>query len=169
MDNLINLLDEKGNVIGQKKRSDIDRYQDILPAAHVIVITPQKEIVLVGIAEHPDQKRSYTGKLGNSAATFIRATESDEEAALRALKNDLHIEDVKLKKLGKKLYSFPDGIRRLVTTFSSEFAGPFTFNPAEILALHMLSREDLEKELENLDNFAPTFLAMWQDYGNKLA
>ncbi len=168
MTNLINILDEAGNSIGQKKREDIDRYHDILPATHVIVLTPQKEIVLVGIAQHADQKRTWIGKLGNSAATFIRSGEKDEEAALRALKNDLNISDVQLTFLGKKLYNLPEGIRRWVSTFVCEFAGPFTFNPNEVLDLHSFSREDLAKELKNQQNFAPTFLAMWEDYQSKL-
>ncbi|OGC81840.1 MAG: hypothetical protein A2V81_03300 [Candidatus Abawacabacteria bacterium RBG_16_42_10] len=168
MNNLIDILDEKGHMIGQKKREDIDRYHDILPAVHVIVITPKKEIVLVGIAQHPDQKRTWIGKLGNSAATFIRHGETDEEAALRALKNDLNISGVDLEILGKKLYTLSEGIRRMVTTFMCEFAGPFTFNPNEVLDLHMFNKEELMKEMSNQQNFAPTFLAMWEDYQNKL-
>lgn len=168
MNNLIDILDEKGNVIGQKKRKDVDRYHDILPAAHVLVFTPQKEIVLVGIAQNQDQKRQYIGKLGNSAATFIRHGETEQDAALRALKNDLNINNVQISLLGKRFCTLPDGIRRLVTTFVCEYAGPFTFNPNEVLDLHTFSRKEIGKELSNEQNFAPSFLGTWQEYQSKL-
>src|SRR5687767_9977733 len=68
----VDILDRNGETVGTKLRKDIDKLRDIFHAIHVLLITPQGEVVMSIIPFREDLPNVYSGKLGTTVATVRR-------------------------------------------------------------------------------------------------
>ena len=81
---IIPVYDTQGNVIDRKRRDQIDRQNDILKSAMVMVIDPEKNCYVVKPAQ-----TAYPGLWLPSAATMVREREQPNEAIKRCLESEL--------------------------------------------------------------------------------
>ena len=106
-DTIIPVYDTAGNIIDRKRRDQIDRQQDIIKSAMVMLINPQGQCYVV----QPVQT-AYPGKWLTSAATMVREGEAPDKAIKRCLESELGITSDPTP-LGKK-FADMDGVRRFL-------------------------------------------------------
>jgi len=86
-DELIDIIDENGNVIGKKLKSEAHRTGEWHKSSHVWIVVGRKILL---------QKRSYSkeifpGKFDVACAGHVKSGESYEDAAVRELEEELGI------------------------------------------------------------------------------
>lgn len=173
----VKLLNEAGEVVGTKLRSEINKAEDILHTVHTIGITANKEVILSLIPQKKQIFRDglFEGKLGNAAAAIVREDESAEDAAKRALSDELFLTNIEVQLLGEEfdVMEREDGStsRRLHTAYMyKHFGANVCFNRNDSAGLLLFQREDLDAWVnEQPDLFAPSFVAIWQRYHHLLA
>ena len=167
-DQLIDILDEAGNTIATKQRSEVDKKHDILPGAYVLAFQGGR-LFISEIAEHPGQKRLYQGKLGCSGTTLIRHGETGDIAVLRALKNDLGITDSEVIYLGGSMEVLSDGVRRYMHAYAAQVGDSTeTFpNYRDMAKVYQFTREEFMEKL-TAGLCAPTLMRMWEKYFDQL-
>ncbi len=163
----IKILNEAGEVIGSKPRAEINKKSDIVHCADVLIVQGGK-IVLAKIPV--DGKALYGGMWAVPTATMVRVDESAEQAAHRSLQKELGVTGAALVFLGDHFFSYPDGVKRLKSTFTTTFAGALHPNPADVAELHSFTRDELESAIHRTPEiFAPTFLGIWEVYHTEFA
>jgi len=169
MDTRINLFDKTGKIVGQKAKSDIHRTKDILPSVYIFVINNDKKMLLAEIDQHPNNDRLYIGRIGLPAATYIQTDEDHEKAAHRALQSDLGIINPNCKYLGTYFENFDGEVKRHASVYYCTHPKNPTPNKNAFLDLQHFSRTDIEREIAlNEENFAPSFLALWNRHNRQL-
>ncbi len=158
------IIDENDN-FQTKEKALINRKIDTLYSVYVFVFNSQNKLILSVV---PDN-HLYTGKMSVTIATMVRENENNDMAATRVLKKELFLENKNPVFLGEERAAFPDGIKRLMAVyyFNHEAETP-EYNPKDIVEMRMATREEVEKLLENPENFSETFLWAWEKYHNKL-
>lgn len=165
----VDILNDQGKVVGVKKRKDVDKQHDVLHSVFVLVVTPDREVILAAIPVAPEQHRWYAGCLGSTAATIVRHGEPIDVAARRVLAHELFLDYDEPVFLGEDFETYPDGIQKLSTTYYSVHNGELKPNPHEQDRLVPLSRAQIEAMIKKDPSvFAPTFLALWRRYGDRL-
>ncbi|HYE59664.1 MAG TPA: hypothetical protein VEA18_00565 [Candidatus Kapabacteria bacterium] len=154
---MIDLLNEEGIVVGQKKRKDINREKDILHSVYIVLFTTKKECLLSIVPT----ATIYGGMLGVTSATFVRQGETSLEAATRSLRNDFGFTEVPLTFLGEKMHTFTGNIRRLSGIYYGFISA---LNNKD---LKRFTRDSLVKEITKGGDFAPSFKTIYLEYEDK--
>ena len=143
-DEILEIVDEKGDVLKLSKRSDIHSNPSLIHrVVHVLVFDKKGRLLL--------QKRSFNkdvapGKWDTSVGGHVKPGEDILEAAKRETKEELGISDCSLDYL--YAYLFSNRIEsELVNTFSCVYNGKFIFDKDEI---DEIAFWDIKKIKENL-------------------
>lgn len=143
-DEILEVVDEKGNVLKLANRSEIHSDPSLIHrVVHVLVFDKKGRLLL--------QKRSRNkdvapGKWDTSVGGHVNPGENIMEAAKREMKEELGISDCKLEHL--YAYQFSNHIEsELVSTFSCIYTGKFSFNKAEIDEIAFWDLESIRKNL----------------------
>jgi hypothetical protein len=164
----VDILNERGVVVGKKLRRDINKLKDIYHSVHVFLVTPKGELVLGIIPAREDLPNLYARRLGTAVATIRRTGETAENAATRALARELFIEEGDIKLLGQKLFKLPEQLN-YITAFYIVADPPPTFSVLDIDKLAVITPSELRKAIkENSNDIAPTLVALWNEFGHKL-
>ena len=173
----IDIYDEAGNVIGMKKRKDVDKATDIFNGVKVFICTTPKHLVLskeVVLSKVPVQsslKNVYGGLYGGATvATMRRHGETALQAAERTSEREIYVSGIALHELGTVVHHLSDGRTRVHTVLWGEHSAPVDrFNPEDIESLALFTRAQLEERLKtHAEEFSPAFVAVWKDYGAQL-
>ncbi|MEK7665453.1 MAG: NUDIX domain-containing protein [Patescibacteria group bacterium] len=165
----VELLNERGEVVGTKKRKDVDKRMDFLHGVYVLVFSKDKKLVLCRIPQAAKQKKLYAGRLGATAATIVRHREPLEVAARRVLATELFIDYADLAMLGEKMECYEDEVRRLVAVFYCTHKEPVMQNPQEQDELVELTRKEVEHLIKSDPaKFSLPFLSLWEAYQDRL-
>lgn len=166
----VDVLNDKGEVIGQKPRRDIDKAVDIFHAIHILLITPLGEIVMSIIPLREDLPNVYANKLGTTVATIRRTDETDDQAAVRAMSRELFIDDMPMTKLGSKYYDqMPPMPGSLFSVYYGVSDVPETYSMVDIDGLIVMTPKEIDERIEeDPHSFAYSFLKVWKDYRDKL-
>jgi hypothetical protein len=168
-DHLINIIDESGKAIGQKCRKDIDKSIDLYCGVYTLVITAQKELVVSTIPERSDLPNIYTGKLGVTAATMRRQSETTYEAALRVLRHEVGISQPKPIRLGDACTVLSDGRKAYICAYYTIHDAPIAYNKKDITSISLMTAGELEtKILTGHATVAPTLCFIWEKYRRQL-
>lgn len=160
----VDILNEDGRVIGQKQRQAIDKGTDIFHSVHVILVTPEGEVIVSIIPAREDLPNLYAGKIGTTMATIRRHGESPEQAARRGLRRELLIEEPVLQPVHDAMVVLEDGRIHHLTAYVVEAVKPELYRPLDIGELMVLPPESLEVALMmNADQFAPTLKVVWDN------
>lgn len=128
-DELLEIVDIRGNVIGHAERSKLHSGPALIHrVVHVLVFNAKRELLL--------QKRSMKkdvapGKWDTSVGGHVNPGEDVLDAARREMEEELGIKDQKLDFLYSYLYT-NHRESELVSTFSCFFEGEIRFNKDEI-------------------------------------
>ena len=98
---LVDILDETGQIVSNKRRMDVRKPHDIYHTIHILLITPRGEIVLSTIPVREDLPNINAQRMGTTVATIRRTGETAEEAAERSMSRELFIDHMPLKLVGE--------------------------------------------------------------------
>ncbi|PIN74456.1 hypothetical protein COV18_07430 [Candidatus Woesearchaeota archaeon CG10_big_fil_rev_8_21_14_0_10_37_12] len=146
---LINILDKTGKIVGQKKRSEVDKKKDILQSVNIILLNKENQLFLVKAVD-----QLYNNFWGSSAAGLVRHGESVEQAAKRTLERELNVQ-VSLVNLGEQFVEF-DGIKRFMSLFYCKTNHEPILNNDDASDGNWFSFEDTKKLIET-KHCIPTF------------
>jgi ADP-ribose pyrophosphatase YjhB (NUDIX family) len=166
---LVDLVDEKGIVVGNKHRRDIDKQIDRYHAVYTLLVSPEGQVVFARIPERKDLPNLYVGQLGVPSATIRRTGESPEEAARRAIARELYIDDAEVVHVGDGLLTLDDGRQTYASLFYMVADMPETFSSTDISEIALLSPREIDTRIaSHPDEFAPTMRLLWKTYRSKL-
>ena len=162
---MVDLIDRDGNIIGNKKRKDIEKGVDAYHAVYCVVVTPKGELCLNLIANRQDMPNLHAGKFGCTAATIRRTGESAQECAKRAVEEELRIEN-EPELLHEELTEI-DGTHRFIGWYKIEAEKPTNFSKEDIEDIKVYSKEDFIKLLEeNPEKITPPLKKFWDLFSN---
>ena len=151
-DALINLLDEEGNVVAQRLRSQIDKKKAILKTVYILVVDKAGQVFVT------EPKGTVFGnQYGCSAAGIVRQGETVLEAAKRTLEREVGL-SVEPVFLGEEFHDF-GGIKRFMNVFYLRTDKELKVNENDVGRGFWIAIERVEKES---GKFYPTFLASFK-------
>jgi isopentenyldiphosphate isomerase len=139
---LIDIVNEKNEVIGQAKRGDAHK-KGLLHRTAVIFLFNSKGELLV--QKRSQKKNDSPGKFDYSAAGHVQAGESHESGAKSELKEELGLE-CKLKEEFTEFQEFKKQekhMRHLAKIYSCVYDGKINFNPEEIDSVQFIKPKEL--------------------------
>jgi hypothetical protein len=161
-DYAVDILNDKGWVIGQKPRGEVDKRVDIFHGVHTVLTTPAGELVMSVIPQRDDLPNLYAGQLGSTIATIRCHGETAEEAARRALRHELLLEAGELTLLRDGMVMLDDGHQNYLTAYLMVAEKPILYRLLDIGELVVIAPESVEVALTlHGDQFAPTLKAIW--------
>ena len=150
---LFEIVDEEDRVIGLKPRDVCHGNSEFVHrVAHVLVFNSNGELLL--------QKRTMTkdiqpGKWDTSMGGHLAVGENYLEAALRELKEELGIEEVRLEKLYR--YRLRNEVEsENVTTYKTVWDGEINFDRGEIDQVRFWTLDEIRRQLGS-GIFTPNF------------
>jgi len=157
----VDLIDRTGNVVDSKKRGDIVKGKDAYHAVYCVLTTPKDELVLNLIAQRQDMPNLHAGKFGCTAATIRRSGETGQQAAERAVSEELKINIVP-ELLDEKIIDI-DGTYRKIGWYKVFGPMPKDYNREDIEELVPVSVENFLKILEETpDKITPPLKKYWE-------
>lgn len=165
---MVDVLNENGEVIGQKQRREINKAKDIHHTIFVLLITPDKHLLLGQIPAREDLPNLYANLYGSTIATIRRSDENSAEAAVRGVARELFIDDPDLELIGEGMEQF-DGIKQSVSVFVLRSEAPDEFSLIDVKELKPMKRRGIEAWIRDKPGkLAPSFRMIWEKYGKKL-
>jgi hypothetical protein len=167
-DYFVDLVDEHGRAIGQKRRRDIDKRRDLYHGVFVLMTTPRGELVLGGIVEREDLPNIYAHKLGATVGAIRRHNETAEQAAKRALKRELFMKKPHVTLLGEGPANL-DGKPAYLTAYTTVGLPPMEYSTVDLEELKIVSTDQFEEDLAaGPGQFAPTLRHIWRLYHDQI-
>ncbi len=154
---LIGIYDEFGNIIGEKKRKNVEKEKDILKVVYILLFDEANRIFMCKFKD-----TLWKGKFGGSCGGLIKKGENAEDAAKRTMKRELGIE-TKLNFIGEKYYDF-DNIKRFVSVFVGRAKEEIKISSDDIIEGKWIEFEKVKELIKN-DKVMPTFKASFDMLG----
>jgi isopentenyldiphosphate isomerase len=153
MEELFDIVDDQGRVIGQAPRSRCHGDPSLIHrAVHVLVFDPDGRLYLQKRAENKDIQ---PGRWDTSVGGHLAVGETYEQAAVREMREELAIEGARLE----RLYDYPwrNAVESEdVRTFRVVWRGPVRFDPIEISEGRFWTVGEIRTAL-GTDLFTPNF------------
>lgn len=166
---LVDVLDSSGQIIGQKKRRDINKAVDIYHTIYVFVITPKGELVLGTIPHRSDLPNLYADQLGVPMATIRRSNETAQQAAVRGVTRELFIDHPTLVSLGDGMTTFADKRRNFASVFYLIANRPSSHSQTDMPHLVTVSPNQFRTMVAGESNkIAPSLHEIWRLYSAQL-
>lgn len=149
---LLDRVDNRDRRVGSVLRADVFKEHANFRVAHVLLFSRDERLLLQKIAPtHPRHPLYW----GSSVAGYVKAGESYKEAARRKLKEELGLEGVSLKFLGKTSM-IDEGTKKFIAIFTAIYNGPLDPNAEDFADLEFIPLSRLRvRKLKR--NFTPTF------------
>ena len=164
---LLDIVDEKDNIIGQDTKENKFRKGLISRNVAIFILDDNKKLLIV---KRSSQKKSFPNRYDAAACGNVKAGESYEDAAKREVMEELNIE-CDLKFLGKIYNQFKEDdltIKYFTSIFLGHFSGEVTLSD-ELVELKKLSVEEVEELInKNKDLFTPGFVNDFLSVKDKL-
>jgi len=150
MTEILDIVNEKDDVIGQKPRKEVHSSNDFIHrGAHVFVFNSKGELLL---QKRSMEKEQYAGFWGDITG-HIDSGESYEEAARREMKEEIGIE-ARLEFLMKFRKRFEND-QEIIKFFRCKHEGPFKIDKEEVQFVKFFSLEKIKEMLEKGEDFTP--------------
>lgn len=161
-DELFDVVNAADEVIGIEKRSTVHRKRLMHRAIHIFVFNADGQLYL--------QKRSLIkdsspGKWVSSCSGHVDSREDYDSAALRELGEELCLfTPTEFKHVFKEPPCDQTG-QEFVWVYQCKSEGPFKLNPQESSEGCWVNLDNLSRWMESgPDDFAPSFVYLWQKY-----
>lgn len=157
---LLDLVDLSGKVIGQASRERVHREGLLHRAVHVLVWHPDGRILL---QKRAASKACCPGLWDTSVGGHVGAGEAALDAALRECREELGIRIPihELDPLGRHLFDHDTMDPELVDSWGAVHTGPFFPDPSEVDDVSWFSREEVQRLLES-GQATPHFAVQWR-------
>lgn len=158
-DELLDVVNERDEVVGQQPRSEVHRLGLRHRAAHVLVFNRRGQVFL--------QKRSRTkdnhpGLWDSSASGHLSRGEDYDTGAGRELEEELGWRPPGQPQLVFKLGACAQTGQEFVAVYRVEGDGPFRLHPEEIEQGDWFTPEQIDRWVtERPQDFAPSFPLIW--------
>ena len=158
-DELVESLDDEGNVIAVVTRREIRAKHLLHRVSSVLVRNSAGEVYLHRRAEAKD---IYPGAYDVWAGGLLSPGESPEEGARRELQEELGIEGVELRPLFVGRFEAERG-RCITHCYEVRYDGPVTHQPEEVMSGEWVTVEDLRARLgrDEFTDDGRLFLEKW--------
>lgn len=97
-DEIIDIVNNNDNVIGQELRSVAHRHGLQHRGVNILLITPERRLI---VQQRSKQQETFPNALDCSVSEHVKAGESYQQAAKRGLQEELGIRDLQIKSLIK--------------------------------------------------------------------
>ena len=161
MEELFEIVDEQGNIIGQALREECHRNPCLLHrVSHVLVFNSQGSLYL--------QKRSINkdiqpGKWDTSVGGHLNIGETHEDAGIREMAEELGIQNAALIHLYDYIWR-SSCESEMVRTFMTVYDGEIVYSPDEIETGRFWTHDEIKRNL-NKGIFTPNFEVEYERYG----
>lgn len=164
--NIVQLFDSEGNATSTKERNKIDKSKDLCFSVHVLVFTPSKEIVLAQIPVKTNYPEIDAGKIKSTATSLLRVEETPQQAAKRAIKEELSLTEATPLLLGRHFHEFQNDMKRWVDVYYLiNQENSVSFKDENTNQLLYFNRLNLTEKISNeRDSFTLTFQFIWDTY-----
>lgn len=168
-DHLVDLVDPEGHIVSQKLRKDVDKATDLYHGIYVLLITPDKKVVLSAIPHREDLPNLHSGKLGVTAATIRRHGEDREAAVRRVLQKEVGVEGSLATHLGDAYTGTADSQPKYISAYYVVHDIPQNYSHEDIAQLEVMSVEELESKIRQESQLlTPTLHLIWTKYISQL-
>ena len=167
VDELLDIVDEKGNVVGQETRGEVYKKGLLHRASHVLIKNSMGQIYL---QKRSGNKKILPGYWDISSSEHLKLGENFEQAAKRGLKEELGIEtqltlirdshhQTSRNELGGEILLENE----LVALFEGVFDGEGKFYKEEISEVRVFTKEEINQAIEDGSmKFTDWFLEEWE-------
>ncbi|HEV3156632.1 MAG TPA: NUDIX domain-containing protein [Candidatus Baltobacteraceae bacterium] len=155
---IISRVDDQDTVIGTVLREDVFRLGANFRVVHIFVFNRVGELLIQKIGS--SNARS-PGLSGSSVASYVLPSETYEQAAGRALHQELGV-DLPLTYLGKT-EMLDETCKKFISLFTSISDGPFQADRTKIEGLDFIDPSGID-DMASQGVFTPTFLHVFGYY-----
>jgi isopentenyl-diphosphate delta-isomerase type 1 len=161
-DELLDVVNERDEVVNQRPRYEVHRTGLRHRAVHVLLFNAQGELFL---QKRSMRKDCFPGAWDSSAAGHLDAGEDYDGCAVRELREELGLEiETPLERLFKVEACNATG-QEFVWVYQAKTEGPFQLHPEEIECGAWFPVETLHDWLRNRpQDFASGFVEIWHRY-----
>lgn len=164
---LVDIVNEKNEVIGKAKRGEAHLKGYIHRALSVLIVNSKGQILLQQRSKYP---KVHPLSWDLSTSEHVLAGESYEEAGKRSVKEELGVE-VEVRpatktSLQRRKYEFPSKTiyeNEIVMMLLAELEGPFKVDPVEVNKVEFFTVEEIEGMIRKGEKFTPWFLDEWEN------
>lgn len=164
---LVDIVDEKNNIIGKSTRGEAHRKGLIHRALSVLVLNTQGKILL---QQRSANRSIHALSWDLSTSEHVQSGETYEDAGKRSLKEELgvtaDVERVSQTNLQKRKYQLRGKTvyeNEIVCMLITKHDGPFKLDPNEVNQVKFFNEEEIEKMIEVGTKFTPWFLDEWEN------
>ena len=161
---ILDIINEQDQVIGQMNHADIDK--KLLPhrIVHVLIFDSKGNMLL----QKRSAKKSFCPLHWSTAVGgHVQAGENYEEAALREFEEELGVK-VPINFMFKTRYEDPRGFFMLLGIFKVIYEGNFLLNSEEVESIDYFSHDELNIMLENGELFHPELKFLLKNYSKEI-
>ena len=154
---LLDVVDEKNNVIGQDTKENKFRKGLITRNVAILILDENKKLLITKRSPH---KKTFPNRYDLAACGNVKSGETYEEAAKREVKEELGIEiDLKLLDTTYNKFKHENMILKYFTgVFLGYFSGEVNLNE-ELVEIDKFSIKEVEEKIkENKNQFTPGFV-----------
>lgn len=162
---LVDVVDQADQPIGKIPRGLLFHEHANFRVAHDLIFNSQGELLIQQIA---GTRNRHPGYWGSSVAAYMFAGESYEAAANRRLEEELGVQNVNLRYLGKTSM-VDEGCFKFIAVFDAVSDGPFTFDRTHIEGLEFVSLPRIHELIDTeARRFTPTFREVLRFYESRM-
>lgn len=163
-DMLIDAVNESDTPIGTICRKEVFKRHANFRVAHVLVFNADEELLLQQLAL---TRSRHAGLWGSSAAAYLYAGETYQDAAGRRIREELGIRDAALDYVGKTAMN-DEGSKKFIGVFRTIANGRFEYDLGHIEHLQFLPFIEIKSIIRSGGkSFTPTFLNVLRFYESK--
>lgn len=151
----VDLVDENDVVIGVLTRREMRAQRARHRTVFIVVRSSAGHVLVHRRADHKDV---WPGRWDLAAGGVVGSGEMYDEAAVRELAEELGIEGVALRRLGRGAYQDAE-VAEIAVVYTADWDGPVRFADGEVTAAEWLSPRDLAGAIRER-SFVPDSLAL---------
>lgn len=152
-DEIVDIVDKSGSIIGQSKRKDVYRSGLLHPAVNIIIVNSSGQLF---IQQRAKNKSAYPLYWDISVSEHLKTGEGYYDAAIRGIREelsitstlkllrDIHIQRSEYVKNSKLIKEY-----ELVRLYGTVYDGRVDIDPAEVAAGKFISLKNLKELLDN--------------------
>ncbi|MDD4995559.1 MAG: NUDIX domain-containing protein [Patescibacteria group bacterium] len=156
----LDIVDQNDNVIGTASRNEVYEKSLCHRIAHVLIFNEEGKIVL---QKRSDKVCFCPGHWSTAVGGHVQTGETYEQAALREYQEELGAKSI-LEFVGKDLYNVPHTPNKFLTTFRTQFNGPFDPDAEEVSEVGMFDIQEIQTMLERGEKFHPELIFILKKY-----
>ncbi len=160
VDEILDLVNEKDEVIGSTHRKGVHERKDKHRAVQVFIFNSENKML---VEKRSMSKSAFPGQYCAGVAGHVSQGESYDDAAARETEEETGIKDLKLNFVCKIQFC-PETLYEFLQVYEAGYDGEITFDPTETQSMHWFSIEEIMNLAKRKDVVASVFLKCLEGY-----